>query len=169
MLVHWLVDETGTVQDNWIEWFVERTAALNRVLYIGCDRRWPGANMDAPRVQRLLPLICSINPMGTPCCRLRLPTPSNPAVTTEVATDLRRLLNRSRRPRPFFVVLFGLPAPESPTTVVAGALERGGSDGLPVDERGRLGIAGVVTVGGTTGDRTDAGGGRGTFANNVPR
>ena len=100
MLVTAVVDENGVYRANWMDWFL-RTADLHEVLFIGNGERWPRTNVDEARVHRLLPLVCSINPMGTPCTRLRLPAPSSLATgrAVEEAAGLRRLLDHLGEPR----------------------------------------------------------------------
>ena len=76
MLVHWAVDRNGKIHDDWVEWLMHDADAmlLSDVFYIGHQRTWPDQkNLDACRVHRLLPLVTSINPMGTPCVPFTAP------------------------------------------------------------------------------------------------
>ena len=70
MLLHWVADEQGGLHENTSQWFMENPQAANlcRVFHIGHDKLWPTqAALDEARVARLLPLLLSINPMGTRC------------------------------------------------------------------------------------------------------
>jgi hypothetical protein len=70
LTVAWLVDGQGGLQADWAAWLRGRPH-LDRVLHVGGTARWPAQRaITADRLARLLPLICSINPMGTPCRRL---------------------------------------------------------------------------------------------------
>lgn len=69
MLLRWIMHPDGTVHSDPIAYLSAGENDLHRFLYIGGERRWPAGPLLPPRVQRLIPLICSINPMGTPCRR----------------------------------------------------------------------------------------------------
>lgn len=97
MTVAYIVDAAGHVAEDWAAWLVQHSGpGLSAVLHIGHDRRWPTDRMDESRVRRLLPLLCSINPLGTPCYRLRLPDPTTGVGVSRAAEDgacaLRRTL-----------------------------------------------------------------------------
>ena len=82
MLVRWVIAPDNAVHPM-LEYLGRGTDGLHEVLFIGGGRRWPPGPLTAPRIrtgfdashrtepcaQRLLPLVCSINPMGTPCRR----------------------------------------------------------------------------------------------------
>jgi hypothetical protein len=153
MVVSLAVDASGTVHERWADWLVAHSPDLHNLLYIGHERRWPRSNVDETRVHRLLPLICSINPMGTPCVRLRLPSSATVSErNAEQAANVRRLLNR-----PVHRAAGALPSPGGGAAIVPRAVERGGPVGVPHGKRGRVGSAGVVAVVHTERVRADHG------------
>lgn len=93
MLVHCVVDEGGDLHHDWTDWLL-RTPGLHTVFHIGHQRMWPTvAQLDAARVQRLLPLLTSINPMGTPCVSF-LPPRSTACVLNARAEQQRGSVRR---------------------------------------------------------------------------
>ena len=96
MLVHWVVDSNAKVHEQYIEWLLHSAdaAALSDVFHIGYDRRWPTQrDLDEARVRRLMPLLMSINPMGTPCV-VFTPPRSVSATLDENARRLRGMVHR---------------------------------------------------------------------------
>jgi hypothetical protein len=64
MKLRWIVDGDGGVRSDWMAWMQDPRNRLHKELCIGHGSRFPEhPNKDV--VLRLLPLICSINPMGT--------------------------------------------------------------------------------------------------------
>jgi hypothetical protein len=67
-LMHAVIAADGTWHEDWVAWL--RRSNLSSVFHIGHTEMWPSVADDA-RIRRLLPLLCSINPMGTPCRRFQ--------------------------------------------------------------------------------------------------
>lgn len=57
--------QTRETVNDWMDWLRRPSRELVSVTHIGYEERWP-QRPDESRVLRLLPLVCSINPMGTP-------------------------------------------------------------------------------------------------------
>jgi hypothetical protein len=160
MLVSHLVDAEGRIHEDWLQWLVRHSGpALASVLHIGGDIRWPTSNVDAARVQRLLPLLCSI---------AHRPTAARGRRTVLAIPWARRATGcGSRTPRPTVRPLTCRPT--RPPSVAywitwragVACLDRGvngrlppapvvgfggGSSGIPVRTGCRLGVPGVVEM-----------------------
>lgn len=100
MLVAYVVDKAGEIHGNWMSWLQSHSdaAALSHVWHIGHTRRWPAQSaLDESRVRRLLPLLMSINPMGTNCVMFSPPRPAPTATGDDVRVQseaIQRILHR---------------------------------------------------------------------------
>ena len=96
MLVVALVDAAGTMHTDWREWLLRNDCSA--AWYVGHTHRWPPPLGLAGRLERLLPLICSINPMGTPCRALGAPPALGDADPQEEGVSrILRHLSAARR------------------------------------------------------------------------
>lgn len=71
-VVRAIVDDQGEWRSDWTAWLRAQSPNLSSVFHIGHNETWPTRADDA-RVRRLLPLLCSINPLGTPCRKFLRP------------------------------------------------------------------------------------------------
>jgi hypothetical protein len=73
MLLRWVVNACGTIHTDWLQWFRDPQNRTHEVLSVGHGNRCP-QNPSNDTIHRCLPLICSINPMGTEVCLLHRDT-----------------------------------------------------------------------------------------------
>jgi hypothetical protein len=88
MLLVACVDEAGVVHRDWRSWLLANDCSA--AWHVGHRERWPAPAQLGRRLDRLLPLLCSINPMGTLCRSLALPPASEPLAPRE--DDVVRIL-----------------------------------------------------------------------------
>ena len=162
MLVTYLVDWEFRPHDDWLHWLVHHSGpTLSSVLHIGGDARWPTTSVDAARVQRLLPLLCSIGrrPDGVGTV---LPTPWARRATGCAFRTRRRppgwtaADRRPSGPRRSVASWTTWPAGVACLARVGGRLRGhppsavvrvgGGPPGVHVRAGCRLGVPGVVTM-----------------------
>lgn len=93
MVVRWVIDGNGDITKDWLDWFCNPVHRLHEVLSIGHGSHFP-CNPSRTMVQRLLPLVCSINPMGTAACLIHKDTVKSidPSDATLVRTSESELL-----------------------------------------------------------------------------
>ena len=87
MVLRWVIGGAGDVQREWLDWFRDPRNRLHESLCIGHGTRFP-KRPSPDTVFCLLPLVCSINPMGTAACLFRRETIQ--PVDTEDATAPQR-------------------------------------------------------------------------------
>ena len=69
MLLRWVVTASGDIHTDWLQWFRHPHNRTHEVLSVGHGNRFP-RNPSNDAIHRFLPLVCSINPMGTDVCLL---------------------------------------------------------------------------------------------------
>ena len=84
MVLRWVIGGNGDIQREWLDWFRDPRNRLHDWVSIGHGAWFP--KRPCPNtVFRLLPLVCSINPMGTAACLFRKET-IHPVVDPDDAT-----------------------------------------------------------------------------------